>query len=90
VIRQLCPLPTCSIPPDVRRGGSRGVSSTAYKLLRQRLFENFDDEVREKLKVRNADTNLHLNRFEQQLMRLAKHELDGTAAFLNSAARNLA
>jgi Recombinase len=38
---------------------------------RQKLFENFDDEVREKLKVRNADTNLHLNRFEQQLMRLA-------------------
>lgn len=52
---------------------------------RQKLLENFDDEVREKLKVRNADTNLHLNRFEQQLMRLAKHELDGTADFVDSS-----
>lgn len=56
---------------------------------RQKLLENFDDEVREKLKVRNADTNLHLNRFEQQLMRLAKHELDGTAEFLDSSSFRL-
>ncbi|TMJ15988.1 MAG: DEAD/DEAH box helicase [Alphaproteobacteria bacterium] len=52
---------------------------------RQKLLENFDDEVREKLKVRNADTNLHLSQFEQQLMRLAKHELDGSAEFVDSS-----
>lgn len=56
---------------------------------RQKLLENFDDEVREKLKVRNADTNLHLNQFEQQLMRLAKHELDGAADFLDSSSFRL-
>jgi len=56
---------------------------------RQKLLENFDDEVREKLKVRNADTNLHLNQFEQQLMRLAKHELDGTADFVDSSSFRL-
>lgn len=56
---------------------------------RQKLLENFDDEVREKLKVRNADTNLHLNQFEQQLMRLAKHELDGTADFIDSSSFRL-
>lgn len=56
---------------------------------RQKLLENFDDEVREKLKVRNADTNLHLNQFEQQLMRLAKHELDGVADFLDSSSFRL-
>ncbi len=56
---------------------------------RQKLLENFDDEVREKLKVRNADTNLHLNQFEQQLMRLAKHELDGAADFMDSSSFRL-
>ena len=56
---------------------------------RQKLLENFDDEVREKLKVRNADTNLHLGQFEQQLMRLAKHELDGGAEFIDSSSFHL-
>jgi adenine-specific DNA-methyltransferase len=48
---------------------------------RRKLLENFDDEVREKLKMRNADTNLHLSQFERQLMKLAAHELDGDADF---------
>jgi ERCC4-related helicase len=56
---------------------------------RRKLLENFDDEVREKLKVRNADTNLHLNQFEQQLMRLAKHELDGLAEFIDTSSFRL-
>lgn len=56
---------------------------------RQKLLENFDDEVREKLKVRDADTNLHLDQFEQQLMRLAQHELDGTADFTDSSSFRL-
>ncbi|KQY29496.1 DEAD/DEAH box helicase [Caulobacter sp. Root487D2Y] len=56
---------------------------------RRKLLENFDDEVREKLKVRNADTNLHLNYFEQQLMRLAKHELDGLAEFVDTSSFRL-
>jgi adenine-specific DNA-methyltransferase len=56
---------------------------------REKLLENFDDEVREKLKVRNADTNLHLSQFEQQLMRLARHELDGTAEFIDSSSFRL-
>jgi len=56
---------------------------------RQKLLENFDDEVREKLKLRNVDTNLHLNQFEQQLMRLAKHELDGAADFVDSSSFRL-
>ena len=52
---------------------------------RRKLLENFDDEVREKLKVRNADTNLHLDQFERQLMQLAKHELDGVAEFVDTS-----
>lgn len=56
---------------------------------RRKLLENFDDEVREKLKVRNADTNLHLSQFEQQLMKLASHELDGDANFIDSSSFRL-
>jgi adenine-specific DNA-methyltransferase len=56
---------------------------------RRKLFENFDDEVREKLRVRNQDTNLHLNRFEQQLMKLAAHELAGQAEFIDSSSFRL-
>ena len=56
---------------------------------RRKLLENFDDEVREKLKVRNADTNLHLNQFEQQLMKLASHELDGNAEFISTSSFRL-
>src|SRR5439155_14315162 len=56
---------------------------------RRKLFENFDDEVREKLRLRNEDTNLHLNHFEQQLMKLAAHELDGDAEFLDTSSFRL-
>lgn len=56
---------------------------------RRKLFENFDDEVREKLRLRNEDTNLHLNHFEQQLMKLAAHELAGDAEFLDTSSFRL-
>ena len=52
---------------------------------RRQLLENFDDEVREKLKVREADSRAHLNRFERQLMALTRHELDGHAKFLDDS-----
>jgi len=57
---------------------------------RRKLLENFDDEVREKLKVRSESTNVYLNRFEQQLMRLARYELDGNAQFLSDSSFRLA
>lgn len=49
---------------------------------RQKLLENFDDEVREKLKARADTAKANLNRFEQLLMRLTRHELNGQAQFL--------
>jgi adenine-specific DNA-methyltransferase len=61
----------------------------AMKHARRKLFENFDDEVREKLKMRNADTNLHLDHFEKQLMKLALHELDGGAEFVDTSSFRL-
>ncbi|MDL1898013.1 DEAD/DEAH box helicase [Anaerolineae bacterium CFX7] len=48
---------------------------------RQQLLENFDDEVREKLRVREQTSQAYLNRFEQMLMQLTQHELGEDAAF---------
>jgi adenine-specific DNA-methyltransferase len=48
---------------------------------RRKLLEHFDDEVREKLRVRDEDSKAVLGRFEQLLMRLTQHELEGYADF---------
>ena len=56
---------------------------------RQQLLENFDDEVREKLKVRDAASKAYLNRYERLLMHLTRHELNGQAEFMGDASFNL-
>jgi SNF2 family DNA or RNA helicase len=56
---------------------------------RMKLLENFDDEVREKLKVRDEDSKAFLSRFEQLLMRLTRHELNGNAEFLSGTSFRL-
>ncbi|MHB0986696.1 MAG: SNF2-related protein [Sulfuricella sp.] len=56
---------------------------------RQQLLENFDDEVREKLKVRDEASKAYLNRYERLLMQLTRHELDGQAEFLGDASFQL-
>lgn len=53
----------------------------AMTTTRKKLLEHFDDEVREKLKVRDKDSKAILGQFERQLMRLTKHELNGRAEF---------
>lgn len=53
---------------------------------RRKLLEHFDDEVREKLKVRDEDSKAVLGRFEQLLMRLTRHELNGYAEFRDDSA----
>lgn len=52
---------------------------------RQKLLENFDDEVREKLKIRDEDSKAYLNRFEHLLMQLTRHELHSHAEFQGDA-----
>ncbi|MBX3012537.1 MAG: DEAD/DEAH box helicase [Caldilineaceae bacterium] len=52
---------------------------------RQSLLENFDDEVKEKLRLRAADTQEQLNRYEQMLMQLTHYELNGHAEFRSDA-----
>lgn len=47
----------------------------------KQLLENFDDEVREKLRTRKEKTSAVLNQFEKRLLRLSEHELNGHAHF---------
>jgi adenine-specific DNA-methyltransferase len=61
----------------------------AMSQTRQKLLDNFDDEVREKLKIRDDDAKLYLDRFEQLLMRLTQHELKDSADFLGSSSFRL-
>jgi len=56
---------------------------------RQQLLENFDDEVREKLKVRDEASKAYLNRYERLLMQLTQHELSGQAEFMGDATFSL-
>ncbi len=56
---------------------------------RQQLLENFDDEVREKLKVRDEASRAYLRRYERVLMQLTRHELGGQADFLGDASFRL-
>lgn len=48
---------------------------------RRKLLENFDDEVREKLKVRDETAKAYLGRYERLLMQLTRHELAAHAEF---------
>jgi adenine-specific DNA-methyltransferase len=56
---------------------------------RRQLLENFDDEVREKLKIRDEASKAYLNHFEQLLMQLTRHELNGNAEFLSDSSFRL-
>jgi adenine-specific DNA-methyltransferase len=56
---------------------------------RQQLLENFDDEVREKLRICDEDSRAYLNRFERLLMQLTRYELDGHAEFVGDSAFHL-
>ena len=59
------------------------------KRTRQQLLENFDDEVREKLRIRDEDSRAYLNQFERMLMQVTRHELNGHAEFTSDSAFRL-
>jgi adenine-specific DNA-methyltransferase len=56
---------------------------------RQLLFEHFDDEVREKLRVSDERSRLYLNRYERILMQLTRYELGDQAEFLTDSSFRL-
>lgn len=53
---------------------------------RRKLLENFDDDVRDKLKVRDEASRASLNRFDRLLISLTAHELNGHAEFQGDSA----
>lgn len=61
----------------------------AMTTTRKKLLEHFDDEVREKLRIRDEDSKAILGQFERQLIRLTRHELNGHAEFLGEASFRL-
>jgi Helicase conserved C-terminal domain len=63
--------------------------SEAMTRTRRQLLENFDDEVREKLRVSNETSKAYLGRFERLLMQLTQHELNGHAEFLDDSSFRL-
>ena len=52
---------------------------------RQQLLENFDDEVREKLKLRDEASKAYLGRYERLLMQITRHELNAHAEFIGDS-----
>jgi len=53
---------------------------------RRKLLENFDDEVREKLKVSSESSRAYLDRYERLLIQLSRHELGDHAEFRSDSA----
>jgi len=62
---------------------------TSMAHTRAQLLENFDDEVREKLRVREETAKASLTRYERLLMQLTRHELTDAAEFLGDASFRL-
>jgi adenine-specific DNA-methyltransferase len=66
---------------DLLQGELKLEIDESMKTTRRKLLENFDDEVRDKLKVRDEASRELLNRFERQLIQLTQHELHEQAEF---------
>lgn len=77
----------CRIPADIEQAFQQlrreldAEINEAMTRTRQQLLENFDDEVREKLRMQDEKSKAYLNRYEQMLMRLTEFELGEQATF---------
>lgn len=78
---------TCRHPTDIHSAFERlqedlaGEISEAMLSARKALLENFDEEVQERLKLRDQAARASLGRLEKQLMRFTEASLDGHASF---------
>lgn len=78
---------TCRKPDEIRLAFDQLQLELNFEITetlttaRQQLLENFDDEVREKLKVRDAASKASLGRYERLLMELTRYELRDHARF---------
>lgn len=57
----------------------------SLRVTREKLLENFDEEVQAKLKLRDDSSRHLLSHFEKQLMTLTRHELRDHATFQNDS-----
>jgi ERCC4-related helicase len=86
---------TCRNDSDIRASFEQlqldlsGEINEAMVHTRQQLFEHFDDEVHEKVRVRAAEGSAARGRFERWLMRLTAAELGEAAAFDGEGAFDL-
>ncbi|MDD5091642.1 MAG: SNF2-related protein [Candidatus Wallbacteria bacterium] len=55
--------------------------SDNMKITKLKLLENFDEQVREKLRVSYDESRDYLNRYEEWLWRITRHFLEGYARF---------
>lgn len=55
--------------------------STAMQQTRQKLLENFDEEVHEKLRMNLKESRDYLSKYEQLLLNISKFYLNGDATF---------
>jgi adenine-specific DNA-methyltransferase len=61
----------------------------AMRSTRQKLLENFDEEVQAKLKLRDESSRAFLSHFEKQLIALTRHELRDRATFHSDSSFSL-
>lgn len=85
----------CRRPEDIQRAFDQLQLELSLEInesmtrTRQKLLEHFDDEVREKLRIRDKATRGYLNRYERLLMQFSRHELAGRADYLSDASFRL-
>jgi len=78
---------TCRDPDAIRAGFEQlqldlsGEIDEAMVRTRQLLLEHFDEEVQEKLRLREQDGKATLDKYERLLMALTRSELHGCATF---------
>lgn len=64
--------------------------SSKMKATTQKLFENFDEEVIEKLKINQIESKQYLNTYEENLLNLTRYKLnENYATFKNDVTFNL-
>lgn len=84
---------TCRTPEEIQASFDELQQSLAEQIdenmmaTRQKLLENFDAEVAEKLRVYRAEATESLGRFGILLWELTRHELAGKATFDNARLR---
>lgn len=85
----------CRRPEDIRAAFDALQTELSLEIndamtqTRRKLLENFDDEVRERLKSSQQTALKSLNRVEQMLMRLTQYELSDDATFDSDSAFDL-